>query len=501
MSHDDHFHCFDHAGAAPLQVRSDTYRRGKPGSPNISFYSLKKDLNALAARSKGLLTVSSLGKTPGPFGGRDILMARIGKDFKKTKPKAILTAGLHAREWIGPSYVYLVAEWLLDNPTHFIAQKILEEHHVIVVPMVNPDGHEYSVTTDRMFRKNSPPGDNDFQTHPTGKMLGRQVGAPESVDLNRNFPSPNRAAVVASKRGFFSTDPDVDEFIGAGEAFETQALKKLIATENPDVFVDHHAFGCFCLHSPGDDVRPLASIDPKAASRYAVFTKEITNLLDQGALRNITTRPKTPDVWTSSQASDFYRQLYAKLKLPALAPQDSLVPGGIDDFAFYQPRPGGLARAVAYTLELPPMSADKKVGFELPESAIRPVFRMCLGATLAFISTRRDAVSQPGAVRCVRVGADQRDQVAEGTARHDARNDDAAVPPRWFKVTPASNATTSGRCRGERFRPRATRPSSKAGAATSTSDHLDHTARASPAPRGANGKRTHRPRDGQARLR
>lgn len=386
MAHDDHFHCYDHGGSTPLVTRTDTHLRGKPGKPDLSFYSLKKDLNDLAARSGGLLTVSKLGTTPGKFGGRDILLARLGKDFgKKTKPKTLLTAGLHAREWIGPSYIYLVAEWLIDNQSNFIAQSILDNQHVLFVPMVNPDGHEYTVTTARHFRKNSPAGDDDFFKSPTGRKSGRQKGAPESVDLNRNFDSPNRAAILATTRGHYSLDPNNDQFVGTKPAFETRLLQRLIKKEKVDALIDHHSFGCFCLHSPGDDVRPLAAIDPAADTRYQVFTTEIQKLLNQGAARNKTTGP-TPNNWTTSQSSDFYRQLNVILGLPAMTPQDSLVPGGIDDFAFYNATPPSGLRPLGYTLELPPMSADATIGFDLPEADIRPVFRMCLGATLAFIA-------------------------------------------------------------------------------------------------------------------
>lgn len=385
MAHDDHFHCYDHGGSTAVVTRTDTHLRGKTGKPDISFYSLKKDLNDLAARSGGLLSVSKLGTTPGRFGGRDILLARLGKDFGTTKPKTLLTAGLHAREWIGPSYVYLVAEWLIDNQSNFIARKILDECHVLFVPMVNPDGHEYSVTTARLFRKNSPAGDNDFQNSPTANPIGQRPGAPESVDLNRNFDSPNRQAILKSRVGHFSTEPNDDEFAGTGPAFETLVMQKLIKKEKVDALVDHHSFGCFCLHSPGDDVRALAAIDPAAGARYQVFTPEITRLLNQRAAGNLTTRT-TPDKWISSQASDFYRRLNVIHGLAPMSPKASLVPGGIDDFAFYNSVPPSGMRALGYTLELPPTSGEKKIGFKLPEADIRPVFRMCLGATLAFIT-------------------------------------------------------------------------------------------------------------------
>ena len=444
--HDDHFHCYDHGGAgAVAHTRSDTFLRGGAGSPDITFYSMKKDLTELANRSGGKATLSVLGTTPTARGGRDIMHLRIGA-AAPGKPRVLFTGGMHAREWISPTYVYLIGEWLIDNyAANPIAKDIVDNHVLNLVPMCNPDGHEYSVTTNRMWRKNSPAGDPDFQTAPAAAAAGVQAGAPESVDLNRNFDTARRAAVLASGRGVWSNTLTDDSYVGssAASSFEATTLQTLISNEQVDVMIDYHAFGCFALNSPGDDTRPLMVIDPHAGRRNSSFTTRMKALLDHQAGLNHTTRPGTADTWTVSQASLFYATLRG------LAPADSLVPGSIKDFAFYAPTgrfivatatsnlnvrsgpglghavidslprgtivettaaSGGFrqlhtggwvsstflrpARPLCFTLELPPMHYAGSPGFELPEGLIRTVFRMCLGTSLALIKhARQGAVS------------------------------------------------------------------------------------------------------------
>jgi hypothetical protein len=384
--HDDHFHCYDHSGKTSLFKRSDTYKRGDPATkakPEIEFYSLKQDLTALAARSSGNATLSAIGTTPGK---RDIMLLKIGKDFgKNDKPKILLTGGMHAREWISPSYTYLVAEWLIDQygktPE---ATDIVDNFHLFVVPMCNPDGHEYTVTTNRMWRKNSPEGEPDFQRVPGGPKVGVQKGAPESVDLNRNFNTKNRAAVIKTGKGKWSTDPDSDEFAGTATAAETKILEKLLTAEKVDVMVDHHSYGCFVLHSPGDDHTPLATIDAAAGTRYGVFTGHMKRVLNARAKVSQTTR-KTPDTWVVDQAALFYKNLYAKVYGIKMTPEESVVIGSIKDFAFYQSRPKAKHRPLCFTLEMPPMHYTGSPGFELPEGRISTVFKIVLPITLALV--------------------------------------------------------------------------------------------------------------------
>ena len=221
-SHNDHFHCYDHAGPGALVVRTDTFKRGGKGKPDISFYSLKKDLQALEKRSGGRARLKVLATTPN--GKRDIMMLEVGRTAGGKHPHILICGCQHAREWISVSYTYLVAEWLIHNlpasgagksDAEKIAKKLCEENTICFVPMVNPDGHEYSVMVERLWRKNDPRGDKRFRTDPTKRRTGPVAGAPESVDLNRNYDIPGRAAVLALPPPHaWSTDPNGDDFVG-----------------------------------------------------------------------------------------------------------------------------------------------------------------------------------------------------------------------------------------------------------------------------------------------
>ncbi len=71
------------------------------------------------------------------------------------KRKTILiTGGLHAREWISSSSVSYVAWAIITGygNTNMIT-KLVDSFDIVVVPVVNPDGYEYTWQTDRLWRK------------------------------------------------------------------------------------------------------------------------------------------------------------------------------------------------------------------------------------------------------------------------------------------------------------------------------------------------------------
>ncbi|PHH58644.1 hypothetical protein CDD81_4959 [Ophiocordyceps australis] len=99
------------------------------------------------------------------FEARDIAALRVGaiharqKDWSHGPRKTILVTGsLHAREWIATTTVNYLA-WSLMNSfgkESFIT-KLLQEFDFVFIPVVNPDGVDYSWKVDRLWRKSRQP--------------------------------------------------------------------------------------------------------------------------------------------------------------------------------------------------------------------------------------------------------------------------------------------------------------------------------------------------------
>jgi murein tripeptide amidase MpaA len=127
---------------------------------------------------------------------------------KVEKPQFWIQGQIHAREWIGGATVQYFVHHLL---THYgkddRVTSVLDANELIVVPCLNPDGYEYSWTTNRLWRKNR--RDN-------GRLNGF------GVDLNRNWDE------FWDLEGGSSRSPFSEVYRGPGPASEpeVQALSK-----------------------------------------------------------------------------------------------------------------------------------------------------------------------------------------------------------------------------------------------------------------------------------
>jgi len=141
----------------------DNYRR---------YSEIVNELKSLNAKYPALTKFyPSIGKS---LDGRDIPAIAISAlGFNNlTVQRIYFQGGQHSREWIGPATVMYQIFQLLENyGSDPLVTEFLNTLEFVIVPLVNPDGYEYSWTNDRLWRKNT-------RRNKDGSM---------GVDLNRNW--------------------------------------------------------------------------------------------------------------------------------------------------------------------------------------------------------------------------------------------------------------------------------------------------------------------------
>ncbi|XDG01892.1 hypothetical protein ABKA04_001507 [Annulohypoxylon sp. FPYF3050] len=136
-------------------------------------------------KGRGLVRMISIGKS---YEGRDIPALRVGIPSSSAasdgpgspKDTILITGGIHAREWISTSTVNYVAWSFIrsidDDP---MIVKILEHFDIVFVPVLNPDGYEYTWDVDRLWDA------TQHQTEPCSESFGgyRPFEAVEAAEL------------------------------------------------------------------------------------------------------------------------------------------------------------------------------------------------------------------------------------------------------------------------------------------------------------------------------
>ena len=129
-------------------------------------------LDALAALRPDIASVSSIGLS---LEGRPIRAIRISRVPAGTRvPGVLVNAAQHAREWATPmTAMYMVERLIEDADSDARVSALLDRAEIFVVPVVNPDGYEWSwsAPANRLWRKNR-------RSNGDGTI---------GVDLNRNW--------------------------------------------------------------------------------------------------------------------------------------------------------------------------------------------------------------------------------------------------------------------------------------------------------------------------
>lgn len=113
-------------------------------------------MRLLEAMFPDISEIIQIGNT---YEGREINALRVGSrlnDPRPDKPRKsiIVTGGLHAREWISTTSVnYAAWSFITGYNKDTIITKMLQTFDIIFIPALNPDGVEYTWSTDRLWRK------------------------------------------------------------------------------------------------------------------------------------------------------------------------------------------------------------------------------------------------------------------------------------------------------------------------------------------------------------
>merc|ERR1711997_397515 len=117
-----------------------------------------------------LVSIEEIGKS---YEGRTMRVLKVCKGgMCGQKPGLWIDGGIHAREWVSPSTVTFIMKELVENSDQYPAE-LLDKLDWYILPVLNPDGYEYTRTTNRMWRKSRSPKSGIF--------------ACEGTDLNRNW--------------------------------------------------------------------------------------------------------------------------------------------------------------------------------------------------------------------------------------------------------------------------------------------------------------------------
>jgi extracellular matrix protein 14 len=201
-----------------LEVMADLFFRDY--RPLNTIYSW---LDFMKETFPDLVEIEWLGQT---FEGRDMKALHLSskKGLNPDKKTIVLTAGVHAREWISTSTaLFTIFKLLTEYGKSRKETEYLDKLDFLIVPVFNPDGYAYTWSQDRLWRKNRQ------ETY-----IPRCFG----IDIDHSFDYHWRSS----------------EDYPCGEAYSGETQFEAIEAENLNTYInitknDHVIYGFLDLHS------------------------------------------------------------------------------------------------------------------------------------------------------------------------------------------------------------------------------------------------------------
>ncbi|MFP4082104.1 MAG: M14 family metallopeptidase [Candidatus Aminicenantes bacterium] len=208
-----------------------------------SYQEVEEELMALEESYPQLAKLHDIGDS---LEGRNIYAVKISDNAASDEQEAeVLFMGCHhAREWISVEVPLLLAKYLVENYDHDpLIKALVDQSQIWVVPVLNPDGLEYSIHFYRYWRKNRRDnGDGSY-----GVDLNRNYGYKWGYD-NQGSSSNPYSNVYRGKSPF--SEP------------ETRAVEGLFLQRDFQALITYHNYSQIILYpwgytrdpSPQDDL-------------------------------------------------------------------------------------------------------------------------------------------------------------------------------------------------------------------------------------------------------
>ena len=296
---------------------------------------LEQDLRRLAEAHPEIAELHEIGRS---VEDRPLWALRIGERRGSTRKVAFLGCH-HAREWISVEVPYLLAEHLLQNSSSEPVQGWLQQGEVWVAPMVNPDGHEYTRTENRLWRKNR----------------RRNRDGSIGVDPNRNYGYMWGTLDVNT-----SSHVPADETYVGPRAFsepEVRAVRDLVARQLFGGVLTYHSYSQLLLYPWGYTSEPIE--DEADFAEHRELAQDMEQLI---------------------------RKVHGRTYVAQQSSELNPTAGDTTDWTY------GEYDAVSFTIELRPASAEEG-GFILPSSEIQPCWEENRPAAFEFI---QHVLERPG---------------------------------------------------------------------------------------------------------
>jgi hypothetical protein len=211
---------------------------------------IRDELYALARRYPAIVKLEVIGRT---LQGREIIALKVTKNAKQladgARPATLYMGTVHAREWIATEVSRRLMHHFIDNyGKNAEITNLVNTRELWFMPVANPDGYQYTFTTERLWRKNLRDNDGD----------GTITNA-DGVDLNRNYDerwdydNEGSSSEWASQT-YRGTAPASEPEVKAHQALIDRMKFKFLVT--------YHSYGPLLLYAYGWQLKTPSFDDP-----------------------------------------------------------------------------------------------------------------------------------------------------------------------------------------------------------------------------------------------